>query len=276
MVPDDIDPKSLVNLGQAVRKKRKALGWTQQNLASESGHNEKDIRKLERGEVIKFQTLNNICQALEISIDQHLSRRSSEITVADEKYGAYNRSHYDGYIGPYFAYRRSLTVPENFIRTIFEIAWSNDRRCFIFAETHRYMTSNGESVDFSQSGDIYINNNMGLLHLITSAEGAIRLITLSKLRTNNNLLAGIVLTQLRSTLYYSPAVSPIYLQKIDGVTDIGEMLDMVGPISPIDEAYTPVAMRISEIEEEVAYFPPAIASLDRKITRMIPRVTNSR
>lgn len=273
---EDIHSDSLVKIGRAVQKKRKSLGWTQQKLATESGHNEKDIRKLERGESIKSIPIINICQALKLEIDTNLLSAPHDIAVADAKYGAYSRSHYDNVVGPYFAYRRSLTVPENFLRTMFEITWSSDSRCLTFFETHNYTSASGKPVDFSQQGEIYINNNMGLLHLMTCSEGAIRLITLSKLRTHNNLLAGIVLTQLRSTLYYSPAVSPIYLQKIDGMTDRDANLAMVGPISPVHEAYSTVAMNIRDIEEEVAYFPPLGPAFDGNVTRMVPRTSSFR
>src|SRR5260370_25563152 len=91
-----------------------------------------------------------------------------------------------------------------------------------------------------------------------------------------DLLAGIVLTQLRNTLYYSPAVSPIYLQKISDTLDKKTLLSMIGPISPAHELYPAITMHMREIEEVVAHFPPTAASFDGKVTRMIPRTFNVR
>lgn len=276
MALDDLNPDALVALGQAIRKKRRALGWTQQHLASESGHNEKDLRKLERGELTKIIVITNVCQALQLSVDIYLTATArSNTSIADKQYGSYNRSHYKSYSGSYLAFRRSLTVPENFLRTVFDIDWSDERRCLTFRENHCYVASDGKTIDFSQAGDIYINNNIGLFHLVTSTDGALRLITLSKMRTHDDALGGVVLTQLRNTLYYSPAVSPIYLQKCKAVSDCQKLDAIIGPISPMHELYSTVAIYIEEVERNVAYFPPT-ASLDGKVTRISSRILNSR
>jgi hypothetical protein len=53
-----------------------------------------------------------------------------------------------------------------------------------------------------------------------------------------------VLKQLRHSHYYSPAVSPIYLQKAEGVASRGEVASLMGPIAPTDELYRTVAAYI--------------------------------
>jgi hypothetical protein len=179
-----------------------------------------------------------------------------ENKVADPRYGSYAANNYSDYIGTYFAFRRALTDQTNFLRTIFQISWSERKRCLEFFEEQRYLSSAGRPVDFSQQGDIYINNDVGLLHLVTSDRGAIRVITLSKLRRSDSILEGIVLTQLRHSRYYSPAVSPIYLQKAEEVENRSEVSSLIGPIAPTHELYPTVAGYIAEVEREVAYFPP--------------------
>jgi hypothetical protein len=149
------------------------------------------------------------------------------------------------------------------------------KRCLEFYEEQKYTSSAGRPVNFGQQGDIYINNDIGLLHLVTSDRGAVRLITLSKLRRTDDILEGIVLTQLRNSHYYSPAVSPIYLQKADGVVSRSEVISLTGPIAPTDELYRTVAAYIEEVEREVAYFPPT-SSLDPKVTRISSRASKSR
>ena len=151
------------------------------------------------------------------------------------------------------------------MRTVFEISWSEEKRCLEFYEDQKYISSAGRPVDNSQQGDIFINNDIGLLHLVTSDFGAIRLVTLSKLRRSDDILEGVVLTQLRNSHYYSPAVSPIYLQKAEGVVSRSEVASSIGPIAPTDELYRTVAAYIEEVEREVAYFPPT-SSLEPKVT----------
>jgi hypothetical protein len=187
--------------------------------------------------------------------DEHDGARL-ENKIADTRYGSYAVNHYADYIGRYFGFRRAFTNQTNFLRTVFEISWSEEKRCLEFREEQKYVSSAGRSVDFSQQGDIYINNDVGLLHLVTSDRGAIRLITLSKLRRSDGILQGVVLTQLRHSLYYSPAVSPIYLQKAEGVANGSEVSSLIGPIAPTHEVYPTVAGYIADVEREVAYFAP--------------------
>jgi hypothetical protein len=153
--------------------------------------------------------------------------------------------------------------------------WSEKKRCLEFVEEHKYVSSAGRPVDFSQKGEIYISNDIGLLHLLTSERGAMRLITLSKLRRDDNILQGVVLTQLRNGHHYSPAVSPIYLQKADAILSRSEVASLIGPVPPTDELYPTVAAYIEEVEREVAYFPPT-SSLEPKVARISSRPSKRR
>lgn len=267
MALDFLSAESLLSLGNAIRKKRETLGWTQEKLADQAGYSDKVIRNVEHGVRTKLQTIRDVCKALGLPEDAY---EISENVIADTKYGAYNLSHYADYVGIYFGFRRGLTVQSNFLRTVYEILWSDKKRCLEFIEDHKYKSSDGRTRDFSQRGDIYISNEIGLLHLITSDRGAVRLITLSKMRRDDNILEGVVLTQLRIAHHYSPAVSPIYLQKAEDVSNRSEATPLIGPIAPTDPLYPIVAAYIEEVEREVAYFPPT-SSLDPKITRISSR-----
>jgi transcriptional regulator with XRE-family HTH domain len=269
---DFLNPESLLAVGQIIRRKRESLGLTQESLAAKAGYSDKLIRYIEQGKRTRLQTLQNVCQALGLPADTY---EVPDNVIADSKYGSYNLNHYADYVGIYFGFRRGLTNQANFLRTIYEIAWSNKKRCLEFFEDHKYISSIGRPVDFSQQGDIYINNDIGLLHLITMDRGAIRLVTLSKLRRDDNTLEGVVLTQLRNAHHHSPAVSPIYLQKAEGVAERGEVASLIGPIPPTNEIYPTVAAYIEEVEREVAYFPPT-SSLDPKITRISSRASKAR
>lgn len=272
MALDIMNPESLTALGAVIRKKRESIGWTQEKLANQAGYSDKVIRLIEHGARTKLQTLQNVCQALGLPVGAY---ELSDNKIADEKYGAYNLNHYMDYLGVYFGFRRGFTNPTNFLRTVFEISWSERKRCLEFYEDQKYVSSAGRPVDNSQQGDIFINNGIGLLHLVTSDLGAVRLITLSKLRPTEDILEGVVLTQLRHSHYYSPAVSPIYLQKAQGVESRTEVSSQTGPIAPTDELYRTVAAYIEEVEREVAYFPPT-SSLDPKVTRISSRAAKAR
>ncbi|MBV9829410.1 MAG: helix-turn-helix domain-containing protein [Alphaproteobacteria bacterium] len=274
MALDFLNPEALATLGQAIRKKRESIGWTQEKLAGQSGYSDKVIRNIEHGARTRLQTIKNICQALGLPEDLY---GISGNAISGAKYGAYNLSHYADYVGIYFGFRRGLSIQSNFLRTVYEIAWSPAKGCLEFFEDHKYTSSTGRKIDFSQNGEIYINNDIGLLHLLTCDHGAMRLITLAKLRRDDNhiILEGVVLTQLRSAHHFSPAVSPIYLKKTEDVQTRSEVASLIGPISPADELYAEVATYIEEVEREVAYFPPT-SSIDPKVTRISSRAAKRR
>jgi transcriptional regulator with XRE-family HTH domain len=138
MALDFTNPESLIALGAVIRKKRESIGWTQEKLAYEAGYSDKIIRLIEHGARTKLKTLQDVCQALGLPSDAY---NISENKIADSRYGSYNLTHYIDYIGVYFAFRRGFTNQTNFLRTIFEIAWSDEKRCLEFYEDHKYTSS---------------------------------------------------------------------------------------------------------------------------------------
>ena len=258
MALDFLNAESLVSLGNVIRKKRESLGWTQEKLAEQAGYSDKVVRNVEHGIRSKAQTIRDVCKALKLPDDIY---EISDNVIADAKYGAYNLSHYVDYIGLYFGFRRGLTVQSNFLRTVYEILWSDKNRCLEFIEDQKYTSSNGRIIDFSQRGDIYISNEIGLLHLITSDRGAVRLITLSKLRRDDNTLEGVVLTQLRNANHYSPAVSPIYLQKAEDISSRREGASLLARFrrpSNCIRPWQPILRKLSERWSTFHPRPPSI------------------
>jgi transcriptional regulator with XRE-family HTH domain len=269
---DFSNPESLKELGAAIRKKRESIGWTQLTLAGKSRCSDRIIRNIEGGRKTRPSILCRVCEALGISFEDYNANYNA---ISDEKYGAYSLDHFNDYIGIYFGYRRGLSHQINFLRTVYEISWSDKKRCLEFFEDHKYTSSDGELIDHSQRGDIYISNEIGLLHFLTSKKGAIRLVTLSKLSRPANILQGVVLTQLVDAIHYSPAVAPIYLQKVSDAPNRSELASIIGPISPAHEEYQTIAARIEEVERKVVYFP-LVSSLDPKVTRISSRVSEPR
>jgi len=269
---DFSNPEALKELGEEIRKKRESIGWTQLTLAEKAGYSDKIIRNIEGGRKTRPYTLRHVCQAVGLPIE---TPTVNDNIIADAKYRSYNLNHFNEYIGIYSAFRRGLSHQINFLRTVYEISWSEKKRCLVFFEDHKYLSSDGRPIDHTQHGDIYISNEVGLLHLLTSEKGALRLVTLSKLRRPANILQGVVLTQIINAIHYSPAVAPIYLQKAYDVARRSELASLIGPISPAHEEYQSVAAHLEEVEREVVYFPP-VSSLEPKVTRISARVSEPR
>ena len=61
-------------LGRNVRKRRKALGLTQEQLGGKIGKDPREIREIEAGRRnVTIKTLHKLCQALQVTADQLLS-----------------------------------------------------------------------------------------------------------------------------------------------------------------------------------------------------------
>jgi transcriptional regulator with XRE-family HTH domain len=258
---ETLSSEALAAGGRAIKSLRDQRGWSQGYLAKKSGCDQKQLRAVERGkrEIVprKFPLIVvEICSALGVS-PAHVYQDTALIKIAGKEYGAYSLAHYDSYVGVYWAFRRSFSVPENILRTVFQIAWSDEKSCLEFIETQEYIGSrDGRERNYSQKGDIYIDNEYGVLHLLTrGARGALRLITLSKLRGNT--LRGVVLTQFENEHHHHlPAASPIYLQKAHGVAESEDIAHDVGAIPPTHELFPAVAACISEVERETIHCAP--------------------
>ncbi len=272
MALDFLNPESLTGLGQAIRRKRESLGLTQVALADKAGYTGRIVRAIEHGERTKLQTLRDVCEAIGLPADSY---EINDNIISDPKYGSYNISHYADYIGIYFGFRHGLTVQNNFLRTVYEISWSGKKRCLEFLENQKYTSPNGRVQNYSQEGDIYIRNLTGMMHLLTSFRGSLRLITLCKMKKDDSIFEGVIMTQIEGSHYYSPGVSPFYLKKVEGVTDRDSLSEHVGNIFPDDDAYRETALYLEEIQREVARFSPMFL-LDPKVTRLSSRVSKQR
>jgi hypothetical protein len=87
-----------------------------------------------------LQTIVDVCQAL--GVEPELSPGDAGIEVAEPWYGSYARDPYKHYEGAYFAYRRSFTFPNVFVRSVHEITWHPEDWIFVFREHQSYTASN--------------------------------------------------------------------------------------------------------------------------------------
>src|SRR5262249_19835281 len=128
-------------------------------------------------------------------------------------------------------------------------------RYLAFREMQRYGSPDLKCmIDFSQDGEVFISNTTGLIHLLTKAEGSLRLVTLTKLRASDRVIRGVVLTQAQGDFYYQPSVSPIYFQAAKPHVPLEELAQRIGPIQPGDPDYGYANATLNEIERKVGIF----------------------
>jgi transcriptional regulator with XRE-family HTH domain len=248
---EQLDDKGRIALGRRIEQARNKARLTLAQLAERAGYDERTVRNVIKGQKTRIATVEDICDVLQIRSVADDKAKSSPI--ADEMHGGYTLKHFDDYIGRFHAYRRSFTFPKNLVRSLYEITWSDEQSCLVFTETQRYRSSEMQRTqDYSQQGEIFISNTIGLLHLLTREEGALRLITLTKLRLDDQALQGIVLTQAQGPFYYQPSVSPIFLRKLADADHQGEQ--PIGPIRPGDADYDEIDRALADIEKNIGIF----------------------
>jgi transcriptional regulator with XRE-family HTH domain len=254
---DEFDQAGREQLGRRIDQARRRLGLTLDQVGRLAGYDAGTISKAINGERVRSATLHDICKAVEI--DAYENRAGTKIASAE--YGGYNLEHYRDYVGWFYSYRRSFSFSGSIIRSIFEFRWSEERKCLTFREIQKYKSPElGHEIDYSQEGDIFISNTNNLIHLLTKNEGALRLVTLTKMREADQVVRGIVLTQApgKGDFYYQPSVSAIYFKKIDGSPKAEELVDRLGPIKSPEPDFLSADRMLIDIEQRLGRF--AIAS----------------
>lgn len=217
--------------------------WTRVHLAEVTGYDERTIRNVLGRKLVRDQTIIDICQAL--GIKPELEDESQYIEVADALYGEYPRGPYRKYEGGYFAYRRSFSSPVRLMRTVVALEWSEDVG-LIFRE-HSQFKAGRRQIDNSQGGHVYISQTTGLMHLLTKVEGAVRLITLTKMIGGDELMRGAVLTQIDRDAHYLPSFSPIVLTKLRNYEPETHRA-MTGPIDERADEYESICAELDDTE----------------------------
>jgi hypothetical protein len=230
--------------GAKIEKAMINLSWTRAQLAAKSGRDIRVIRDLINGEpTVQAQSIQDICQALKIEPELYPSTPAVE--VADLKYGAYARHPYKHYEGAFFAYRRSFSVPDLLVRSIFEIRWDDALRLLAFREILPDQVNTTKTID---GGEIYISQNTDLVHLMTVIEGSVRTIMLRKMR--EGIMRGCILWQTDRETYFQPAFSAIFLEKLFGF-EFESHKQLVGLMRSDDPDYDRVSNEIVLIEKKV-------------------------
>ena len=239
-------------LGREIESARKLKGWTLAQLADRAGYNERTIRNAIQGNATRVGTLHTICSALDVDMKES---GLAQAKIADQAHGGYTLESSKFLVGKFIAIRRRFPPDGMLFRSWFEFEWSDEQSCLIFHEHQKYISdSSGRLINYSQTGEVHISSQMGLTHLLTTTNGAIRTITLCKPDLFDDSMYGVVLTQAQLMAHYQPCVSPMYFSKCDPQASI-EMLDsMTGPFGESDDSYSLGVSALKTAETAVSCF----------------------
>jgi transcriptional regulator with XRE-family HTH domain len=255
-----------VALARRVRLEMAKQGLTREGLAERAGVKERTLGNLLAGNGVRDQTVARVAGALGLALDELMAVEGGAAgdasqggvdqaadARADESYGGYLRSVYEPYLGTYFAYRRAFSDEVALYRSVYEIDWDDEMRRLRFFELQRFRGKGAKAVSSSHAGGIYISPQTGLIQLLTTFQGALRLVTLTRFRLGGNRLCGLILTQSDRDLYYQPAASPIFLEKLSEPGTSAELERRIGPLPPGDPAYADATAELDRIEREAVF-----------------------
>jgi transcriptional regulator with XRE-family HTH domain len=239
-------------------------GLTREALADRAACKERTLGNLLAGQPVRDATVAKVARVLGIDLEDVIApagQTSGPVATllaadlrAGAEYGGYLLAAYESYIGTYFAVRRVFSERNELFRSVYEIDWDEEQSRLRFFELQRFRGADDRPVSSSHAGGIHISPHTGLMHLLTTYQGALRLLTLTKFRLGDNRLRGVILTQRDRDVFFQPAVSPIYLEKLDGRRKNSELDRMIGPFGPRDPAFRPACDELAAIERDTVMF----------------------
>jgi transcriptional regulator with XRE-family HTH domain len=211
MLVSKLTDKEKECIGTKIREGLEAKGLTQDYLAALLGVDPRTIRNMLSGKSLTVPRLNQIGSDLEINFDTlETSEKKLEVDC-----GGYPKHSIEKYLGNYVAIRHSLDASPNLHCSFYTFDWHEEKQAIRFSEENKFIGSNDRPRNYSQGGLVHISPDIGLLHLMTSWRGAVRLITLSKLRLDSQMMYGALLTQSDQRFGFMPAMTPIAFRKIE-------------------------------------------------------------
>jgi transcriptional regulator with XRE-family HTH domain len=236
-----------------VRLEMARAGLTRESLAARAACKERTLGNLLAGQPVRDATLAKVARALAIDLDELAGVSGPERPAAGElragaEYGGYMLSAYESYIGTYLAWRRSFTVEGELVRSVYEIDWDEQLSRLRFFELQRFRGAGNRPVTSSHAGGVHISPHTGLVQLLTTYQGALRLLTLAKFRMGEARLRGVILTQSDRDVFFQPAVSPIFLERLDGRHKAGDLERLVGPVRRSDPQHAAAARELADIQ----------------------------
>lgn len=249
-----------------VRLEMAKSSTTREGLAKRAACKERTLGNLLAGQPVRDVTVAKIARVLGIDLEDFMNGGATALPEVEggegraaEEYGGYLLSAYAHYVGTYFAYRRVLSEKNEFFRSVYEIDWDDELHRLRFFELQRFRSANNATVSNSHAGGLYISPHTGIVHLLTTYQGALRLVTLNKFRTGDARLKGLILTQSDRDMFFQPAVSAIYLEKIRIKRKNSELEKLVGAFGRNDPEFATVAEEIAAIERSAVFIAGRVA-----------------
>ncbi len=249
-------------LARRVRLEMAKQGLTREALAERADVKERTLGNLLAGQPVRDLTVAKVARVLAIGLDEIVTAgggggsSDSDDARAGENYGGYMLSAYESYLGTYIAYRRVFAGRNELFRSVYDIDWDEALCRLRFLELQRFRAKDNRTVASSHGGGIYISPHTGLLQLLTTFQGALRLVTLMRFRMGDNRLRGLMLTQSDRDRFFEPAVSPIFLERLEGKRPLAELERLVGPLGPDDPAFVSAEAELSSIERAGIFTRP--------------------
>lgn len=241
-----------------VRLEMAKTGLTREALSERAACKERTLGNLLAGQPVRDQTVAKIARVLGIDMEDLVGERDTTPRPkegrAGEEYGGYFLSAYEAYLGTYIAYRRVFSGKPEVFRSVYEIDWDDELNRLRFFELQRFKGAGNKDVSSSHAGGIHISPHTGLLQLLTTFQGALRLATLNKFRLGDNKLSGVILTQADRDVFYQPAVSAIFLEKIAQKRKNSELDRLIGVVPDDDPALAPARAELERIEKGAVVF----------------------
>jgi len=250
-----IDAAARGALATRVRLEMAKQGLTREALAELAGVKERTLGNLLAAEAVRDLTVAKVTRALGLDLETVLAEPARPLPdrLADaraaEAYGGYMLSAFEGYLGTYVAYRRVFSGRAELYRSVYEIDWDEALSRLRFLELQHYPGTANRAVESSHAGGVYISPHTGLIQLLTTFQGALRLVTLSRFRLGDSRLRGVTLTQSDRDTFFAPAVSAILLERLDGRRPLAELERLVGPVGPDDPVYATIDAELAAIEQ---------------------------
>ena len=234
-----------------VRLEMAKQGLTREALAAKAEVKERTLGNLLAGQAVRDLTVAKVARVLAIDLDEVLGSVIAGVEGAQraaESYGGYMLSAYEGYLGTYVAYRRVFSEKRQLYRSVYDIDWDEPLSRLRFLELQLFRGRDNKAVASSHGGGIHISPHTGLLQLLTTFQGALRLVTLTRFRLGDNRLRGLMLTQSDRDRFFEPVASAIVLEKLDGKRRLADLEKLVGTIGPEDPAFADADHELTTFE----------------------------
>jgi len=224
------------------------------SLAHAAGVSEATIYKLHSGE-FSVKTLRLVEDILganfhngEENNPSHEHSFGTHQAIVDS--GGYTRSQIEPYLGNYLSIRRSVSFPDNFLGTYITVFWDEENQIAKFTEDNNFTASDGRKLDFSQSGTLHMSSQIGTIHFLTSTNGALRMMTLTRLQVPDLVMYGAILSQIPEGGHYMPLKTTVFLKKItESYTE--NVLDFLGPIKKEHPSYNSICRDLDVADKAI-------------------------